>query len=251
MHLTPATLETDQFRAVLLPGFGTEGGYSLLVDETTQSHVNPDDPEDLQLPYVRTIAAIIDALFPPDTTVSALHLGAGALTLPRFVAHTRPGSSQRVVELHGELLDFVLDAIPVNDPSGVEFVVADAVAYVETLTDETVRFDLVVVDVYTGSDAPDAVAASQFHTALRAALAPGGIVVVNAFTASGPDLARDVEDALREVHEHVIAIADADLLSGTRIGNIVFAATDHEPDVDALAVALTARGSLVAPDPRD
>ncbi len=117
--MADATLELDGERvhARLVPNRGTNGGFSLVIDGTTQSHVNPDDPLDIQLEYVRHTTNLIDAWHPSDAPISALHLGGGALSIPRYVAATRPESRQHVVELHRELFEFVVDALPLRDES--------------------------------------------------------------------------------------------------------------------------------------
>lgn len=74
-----------------------DGGYELEVDGTPQSHVDLDDPGTLRFEYVARMGAVIDLVRGPREPVTAVHLGAGALSLPRYVAHTRPGSRQQVV----------------------------------------------------------------------------------------------------------------------------------------------------------
>ena len=49
---------------------------------------------------------------PGGQPLRVLHLGGGALTLPRYVAATRPGSAQRVVEIDGPLVELVRRALP-------------------------------------------------------------------------------------------------------------------------------------------
>ncbi len=87
-------------------------GLTLLVDGTAQSHVDPDDPTRLFFEYVRRIGHVLDAVRPASAPIRALHLGGGAMTLPRYVAATRPGSSQVVVELDAELVATVLERLP-------------------------------------------------------------------------------------------------------------------------------------------
>lgn len=98
-----ATIEKDRF---------VPGSYQLVVDGTPQSHVNLDDPSDLFFEYIQRIGHIIDLVAMPGQPITALHLGAGALTLPRYVEATRPGSRQQVVELESDLVDFVRAELP-------------------------------------------------------------------------------------------------------------------------------------------
>jgi hypothetical protein len=62
------------------------------VDGTPQSHVDLDDPGRLFFEYVQRIGHVIDEWGDPGQPLTALHLGAGALTLPRYIHTTRPGS---------------------------------------------------------------------------------------------------------------------------------------------------------------
>ncbi|WP_203230761.1 spermidine synthase, partial [Agromyces humi] len=78
-------------------------GLTLLVDGTAQSHVDPADPTRLFFEYVRRLGHVLDAVAPEGEPIRVLHLGGGAMTLPRYVAATRPGSHQLVVELDPEV----------------------------------------------------------------------------------------------------------------------------------------------------
>ena len=94
----------------------------LLIDGVPQSHVDLDDPGYLDFEYVRRIGHVIDLAFAPaGAPLSVLHLGGGALTLPRYIAHTRPGSRQLVAELDDVLTALVRErlALPVlHDAAG-------------------------------------------------------------------------------------------------------------------------------------
>ena len=63
----------------------------LLIDGVPQSHVDLEDPGYLDFEYVRRIGHVIDEAAPAGQPLRVLHLGAGALTLARYVAATRPG----------------------------------------------------------------------------------------------------------------------------------------------------------------
>ena len=71
-----ATIEPDRF---------TPGSFQLIVDGTPQSHVNMDNPGELFFEYVQRIGHVIDLIGDPGEPITAVHLGAGALTLPRYV----------------------------------------------------------------------------------------------------------------------------------------------------------------------
>src|SRR5687768_17980560 len=84
----------------------------LLVEGTPQSHVDLDDPSHLEFEYVRRMGHVLDLAAEEGRPIDVVHLGGGALTLPRYVAATRPGSRQRVVELDEPLTALLRAHLP-------------------------------------------------------------------------------------------------------------------------------------------
>src|SRR5258705_331427 len=103
-------------------------GWTLLVDGVEQSYVDASDPAYLKFYYVRWIAAVLDAAAPTGEPLRVLHLGGGAMTLPRYVALRRPGSAQVVVEHDAALVALVDQALP--RPTEIVVLVEDARAAV-------------------------------------------------------------------------------------------------------------------------
>ncbi|MDP9417680.1 MAG: spermine synthase, partial [Actinomycetota bacterium] len=89
--------------AELLRDADRPDAWMLLVDGVPQSHVDLADPAYLAFEYVRRLGHAVDLVAKTGRPVDAVHLGGGALTLARYVATTRPGSRQRVMELDGPL----------------------------------------------------------------------------------------------------------------------------------------------------
>ena len=85
-------------RVELLADLDRPGAWMLLVDGISQSHVDLEDPRHLDLEYMQRLGHLIDLAAPAGTPLRVLHLGAGGLTLARYVAATRPGSRQLAVE---------------------------------------------------------------------------------------------------------------------------------------------------------
>lgn len=223
-------LDGEHVSARLLPERGTNGGFSLVIEGTTQSHVNPVDPLDLQLEYARLVAALIDAFRPPGEPIRVLHLGAGALTIPRYVGATRPGSVQHVVELHRELLEFVLAALPLDE--GVELTVEydDGRAAVERAARIGGGYDLAIVDVFSGSVSPRHMSTAEFFTQLQQLLSAEGVVAVNTLATAGLQMSREVGATLASMHPEVIALASPAVVAEQSLGNVVFAASTSPLD---------------------
>ena len=68
------------------------GAHLVRVGGRDQSLVDLDDPRHLAFDYVRRIADVVDDHAPAGAALRVLHVGGAGLTLPRYVAATRPGS---------------------------------------------------------------------------------------------------------------------------------------------------------------
>jgi spermidine synthase len=208
--------------------------WMLLVHGVPQSHVDLDDPLYLDLEYVRRIGHIIDLAWPAKVPLDVLHLGAGAMTLARYVAATRPGSSQLAVEADREIAELVLDRLPLEAVarSEIRIVIADARTLLRALRPGS--FDLVIADVFAGASTPAHVTSIQFTQAVARVLSPGGVYAVN--IGDGPPLehARRRIAAIREVFARCCLIAETGVLYQRRYGNLVVAAADTELPVQRL-----------------
>jgi spermidine synthase len=212
----------DLGTAELVPDPGTADAWTLLVDGVEQSYVDLRDPTRLRFEYVRRLATVIDTAAPRGRPLRVLHLGGGALTLPRYIAATRPASAQRVVERDAALVALVCRALPLPAGADVRIQVADARTAVEEIGDE--RFDLVVADVYRGAQMPAHLAGTGFAAQVARVLAAGGIYAVNLTDLPPLAVTRTHAATLRTAFAQVCLIADAALLRGRRYGNVVFAA---------------------------
>ena len=202
------------------------GAWTLYVDGTPQSHVDLEDPEWLGFEYVRRIGHAVDLVRPPGAPITAVHLGGGALTLPRYVIATRPGSRQQVVELESDLVDFVREHLPLPRGAQVRVRHGDArevLAKLPAGLDGAV--DLAVVDIFSGARTPAHVTSAEFYGLLRPRLAPGGIVAVNVADGAGLAFARSQAATLAHVFANVALAADTSMLKGRRFGNVVMSAT--------------------------
>ncbi|MCR2826373.1 spermidine synthase [Microbacterium sp. zg.Y909] len=201
-------------------------GFELDVDGTPQSHVDLDDPTHLHFEYVARMGAVIDRLRMPGQPLSAVHLGAGALTLPRYIEATRPGSRQQVIELEQALVDLVRAELPLPRGAQVRMRIGDARAGLDRLPPALRgNADLLVSDVFAGAQTPAHLTTVEFYRAASAVLAPDGALLVNVADGSGLAFARRQVATVREVFAHVIVLAEVQLFKGRRFGNLVIAAS--------------------------
>jgi len=211
------------------------GGYELDVDGTPQSHVDLDDPAHLHFEYVARMGAVIDRLRMPGQPLTAIHLGAGALTLPRYVEHTRPGSRQQVIELEQPLVDLVRARLPLPRGAQVRVRIGDARDVAGRLPAGLQgTADLVVSDVFAGAQTPAHLTTVEYFRILGGLLAPDGVLLVNVADGAGLAFARREVATVREVLPEVIVLTEVQTLKGRRFGNLVIAASPSPLPVEWL-----------------
>ena len=218
--------------AELLADADRDGAWMLLVNGTPQSHVDLGDPGHLEFEYVRRMGHVVDLAREPGTPLDVVHLGGGALTLPRFVAVTRPGSRQRVVEIDQPLTDLVREYLPLPRGARIRVRNDDARAGLATLRDASA--DVVITDVFAGARTPAHLTTLEFAADAHRVLRPGGCYASN--VADGPPLrfARAQVATLKAVFRHVCLLAEPGTLRGRRFGNLVAVASDDELPVAQL-----------------
>jgi spermidine synthase len=207
------------------------GAIQLLVDGTPQSHVNLREPSEVFFEYVRRIAHAIDLFRTPGQPVSALHLGGGAFTLPRYIEATRPGSRQQVIELESALVGLVREAAPLPKRASIRVRHGDAREVLGKLPQGMHgAIDLVVVDIFAGSRTPAHVSSIEFYELIAPLLAPDGLVVVNTTDGTGQAFTRSQVATLAAVFGTVAAVGEPQTLKGRRFGNVVLLASNSDVD---------------------
>jgi spermidine synthase len=228
-------VETSYGRVELLRDADRRAAWMLLIDGVPQSHVDLEDPGYLDFEYVRRLGHVIDTAAPEGRPLRVLHLGAGALTLARYVAATRPGSQQLAVEVNAALVDFIRLRLPLRGPpleGKVRVRVGDARAELERLP--AASFDVVIADVFAGGRTPAHLTSAEFWTAARRVLRDTGVVAANVADGAPLAHARAQVATARAIFPHACLIADAAVLRGRRFGNLVLAASPGPLPVDAL-----------------
>ncbi len=203
------------------------------MDGTPQSHVDLDDPTYLSFEYVRRLGHVVDLVAEPGIPLSVVHLGAGALTLARYVEATRRGSRQRAVEISAEVAALVRDELPLGRGVRVPVQIADAREALGRLRDGTA--DLVVLDVFAGARTPAHLTTVELMTDVARVLTPAGVFAAN--VADGPPLsfARAQVATAQAVFAHVAAAAEPAIWRGRRFGNVVLLGSARSLPVDDLA----------------
>jgi len=216
------TREVASGVAELVPDRDRPGSFLLLLNGTQQSHVDLNQPTHLEFEYMRRLAALIDLAAPAGAPLRVMHLGGGALTMPRYVAATRPGSGQRVVEIDAELVDLVREALPLPRDARVRIRVDDARQAIVATRDAA--HDLIVADVFSEARTPAHLSSIEFVREVSRVLRPDGWYLLNMADSPPLTFARSMVATVRATFPQTCLIADATVLRGRRYGNLVLAA---------------------------
>lgn len=207
---------------------------TLMVNGVPSSCLDLTDPTYLEFEYHQQMAAVIAGL--PAGPLAAVHLGAGACSLPRWLDATRPGSRQLAVDVDAELMDLVRRWFDLPRSPRLRLRAADARQALGTLRDASA--DLVVRDVFDHDLTPPALTTREVAAEVRRVLRPGGLYLVNCADRPPLTAARAEVATVAAELGRVLVIAEPGVLRGRRYGNVVLAAGATPTDLARLDRAL-------------
>ncbi|MER6163443.1 spermidine synthase [Streptomyces violaceorubidus] len=229
----PVSRVTDHGTAKLMPDVDRERAWLLTVDGAPQSYVDLDEPAHLEFEYTRRLGHVLDTVAEPGRALDVLHLGGGAFTLPRYVATTRPGSRQDVVEADRGLLDLVAEHLPLPAGAGITAHGADARAWLAAAVEDSA--DVLVADVFGGSRVPAHLTSVGYVRETARVLRPDGVYVANLADGAPFAFLRGQLAGFAAFFEELALIAEPGVLRGRRFGNAVLVAAHRPLDTAALA----------------
>jgi spermidine synthase len=153
------------------------GGRTLMLDNLVHSVVIPGKPEQPTLPYTYVMGAALDTFGKRGTPIATLHIGGGAFTLPRYIAATRPGSTNTVMEIDPAVVDTARQDFGLRSSPGLRIEVGDARLLVG---DESPRsYDVVIGDAFSGRSVPWQLTTKEFLAEVQRLLRPRGMYLMN------------------------------------------------------------------------
>lgn len=213
------------------------GGHVVHLDGQPQSHVNPDDPEDLAFEYVAIAAAAVESVCAAHHRLRVTHVGGAGLTLPRWVQHRWPGSPQIVLEPNAALTDAVRQQIPIPRGHRIRVRPVDGASGVAALADSSA--DVIIVDAFADGRVPAELGALPFLRECARVLGTDGLLVLNlADEGNGHWLDRVATGVRESGLTHTAAWATSDVAKGRRFGNRIVLGSAAPLDRDAVARAL-------------
>ncbi len=213
-------------------------GRVLWLDTLPHSHVDLADPTVLAFTYTAWYGDAIGAVAPDGRPLRALHIGAGGLTMPRYLRSEHPGSEQLVLELDPLVVDVAERRLGFTPDDDVRIVTGDARRTVTALAraaragdvPDPGPFDLVIGDAFGGVAVPWHLTTREFTADLHALMAPGGVYLLNVIDHDERGFLRAEVATIADVFAHVAVIERGE----GQGGNHVVVASDAPIPVDAI-----------------
>ena len=237
---SPCDVESAYFCARVTVDPERPAGRVLELDDLRHSYVDLADPLHLEFRYARLIADVVETL-PRRGPLTALHIGGGGFTVPRYVEARRPGSRNVVLEVDREVVALARRELALRTGPALRVRVGDARVSLRGERDRA--YDVVVGDAFGGRAVPWHLTTREFVADVRRVLRPGGTYVVNLLDEPPLRFARAEALTLRRAFASVAALVAPGTVEGRRGGNIVLAASDRPLALAAMARRRAARGA--------
>ena len=238
---SPCEVETAYHCARVVPDPDRPSGRLLVLDTLLHSYVDLDDPTYLSFPYVQAMASVADVMRPPGQPVRALHLGAGGVTLPRYLAASRPGTVSRVLEIDGGIVALDRARLGLRTDPALEVEVQDA--RIGLAAEPAGGRDLVIGDAFGGLAVPWHLTTREVASEIARILRPDGVYAVNVIDFPPGGFVRAEVATIAAVFPRVAIVAGGDALAGRAGGNFVLVASRAALPVEPLRARLAARGT--------
>jgi len=173
----PCTTESAYFCIRVIEDPPGSSGRLLMLDDVMHSFVDLQDPKRLDFSYATVSVAAIDAISPGEGAITALQIGGGGFTLPRYIEATRPGSEIDVLELDQAVLDTARRDLGLRTGPNLRVDIGDARLLVREKAPHS--YDIVLGDAFGSRSVPWHLTTREFLRAVRGLLRPGGAYVMN------------------------------------------------------------------------
>ncbi len=233
----PCQSESAYFCIRVLDDPPGSSGRLLMLDDVMHSHVDLRDPTLLKFAYATISVSVIDAIAPGHGAVSALQIGGGGFTMPRYLQATRPGSRIDVLELDPAVLDTARQDLGLRTGPNLSVDVGDARLLVRKKPPSS--YDFILGDAFASRSVPWHLTTREFLTRIRSLLRPSGAYVMNLID-SGDLRFLKAEAATMLAVFGSVAIFPVP-------NNYVLVGSNDPVDTDRVARTVAGRGIRIAP----
>lgn len=236
----PCDYESAYFCAQVIDDLPPCDGRTLFLDTLRHSCVHRNDPTALDFSYAQILSDVIGSIGDGSSPLTALHIGGGGFTMPRYVAATRPGSDNQVLELDPTLVRIAEDQLGLTTSDSLRVRVGDA--RVGLREQPAAHYDLVIGDAFGGQAVPWHLTTVECMAQIKRTMTTNGVYALNLIDYPPLGFARAEAATLRRMFRTVAVIAPPARLDRTEGGNFVMVASDAPLDIQGIAAANAVRG---------
>jgi spermidine synthase/MFS family permease len=207
---------------------------TLYLDHLTHSRMDPKDPFHLEYYYIRAFEEVLRWQADGREPFSALFIGGGGYTLPRFVELKYPNAKIEVVEIDPEITRTAQTYLGIPRDTKIRTFNEDARWFVMNCK-ERGRYDFLFLDAFNDLSVPYHLTTKEFAMQLKILLKPHGLLLTNVIDnfnkgAFLPSYIRTLEEVFGKGYVHLISISPLNDFIGTT--NFIVVASFQKIDLD-------------------
>jgi len=181
----------------------------LVLDRLVHSYSDIEDPTFLHYGYERTYAAVIAPMMESKPDLSAMFIGGGGYTFPRYLEAKLPNSHVEVAEIDPEVTEVAHSMLGLSRDTRVKVANLDARIYLK-LYGQPDSYDLVFGDAFNDYSVPFHLTTLEFDQMVDRLLREDGLYVINIIDGGKRGhFMRAYIRTLQQVFPHVAVIPSA------------------------------------------
>lgn len=204
----------------------------LILDRLVHSYTSLDDPTKLVYGYEAMYAELTAYQASRHDELSALFIGGGGYTFPRYMAAVHPGSRLDVIEIDPGVTSVAHAHLGLSRDAPITTYNEDARLFLEE--SPTREYDLILGDAFNDYSVPYHLTTRAFNERVDAWLAGDGLYAVNMIDGPNGQFLRAYIHTLRQTFRHVYVAPTIEGWRRAPRSTFVLVGTDTPIDTEAL-----------------
>jgi spermidine synthase len=205
--------ESDYYTIKLKRSISTATGSrleALVLDHLIHSYTDLSDPLHLEYEYIRLYEEVLRWRVAGKPSFTALFIGGGGYTFPRFLEAKYPGARMDVVEIDPEITRIAEEHLGLSRDGRIRTINQDARWFVMNVKEEG-RYDFIFGDAFNDLSIPYHLTTKEFAVLLKKLLKPDGLLmanVIDSFTRGLflPSYLRTLEEVFGKGNVHLVTV---------------------------------------------
>ena len=213
----------------------------LVLDRLVHSYSSLEDPTLLVYGYEQLYAQLVRYQAQAGGDPSALFIGGGGYTFPRYMEALYPDSAIDVIEIDPGVTQVAHDMLGLSRATRIRSFNEDARLVMQRPPDR--RYDLIMGDAFNDFSVPYHLTTHEFNRRVRAWLDEDGLYLVNIIDGPTANFLRAYTRTLRETFDYVYLAPTQAAWRETPRSTFVVIASDTPLDMERLAASAAADSS--------